>query len=183
MQMNLDIKGAAELAAMLQQLGPRVTRLEVVNALREGARIIRDEAKRRAPVGPEQFTRFRDYDEVTGGRRNVSGQLRSAIKVKTDAYKGGTKRRVVVVVSQKSAGINPHWVEFGTTSQRVAKRGGLMTFVIDGRLIRKKVVAGVRARPFMRPAADAKFAEAVRAIGERLGAGIEKQAQALGKRL
>lgn len=183
MKLQLEIKGAKELDDMLRQLPATVSRRAAVDALRAGARVIRDEARRLAPVGPDGITRKLDYADAQGGVTAAgSGGLRRAIRVRTDTFRGGTLRRVVVVVSNKGAGINPHWIEYGTAATRVAKRKGYMTFVIDGRLIRKREVAGIRERPFMRPAAARKFEEAVKVIGERLGHAIEVEAVRLGKR-
>lgn len=174
MQMAMNIEGAEELNAILRQLPEHVARRASIGALRAGAKVIQEDAKRRAPVGPEAFTKTKDY-ATEARRKSKYGSLRDAIRIKADKYRGGTTRSVVVVVSNKGAGINPHWIEYGTTSTRMAKNGGLMTFVIDGRLIRKRVVAGVRAQPFMRPAADTRAREAIQIIGEYLGREVEKE--------
>lgn len=178
MRIEMTVKGARELDNMLRQLPVSASRKSAGAALRAGAKVIRDEARRLAPVGPPGFTRKADYAGTAAG----SGGLRRAITVKTDRFEGGRRRRVVVVVSAKRAGINPHWIEYGTASQRLAKRGGYMTFVIDGRFVRKKAVAGVKARAFMRGAADTKWSEAVLTIGAVLGRAVELEAAQLGTR-
>jgi HK97 gp10 family phage protein len=182
MKLTFKITGARELNSMLQQLPPYVARQVAGNALRAGARVIQADAKRRAPVGPDYEFRFKDYAEPAVQTKGATpGQLRNAIRVRTDPFKGGTIRKVVVVVSNKRAGINPHWIEYGTAATRTAKTpGGLMTFVIDGKLIRKRSVKGIKADPFMRPAADTQWQEAVNVIGREIGKGIESAAIRLG---
>lgn len=183
MRIEMNVKGAKELDDMLRQLPASVSRKSAGTALREGAKVLRDEARRLAPVGPAGYERKLNYADAAGGKTNVgSGVLRRAISIKTDRFEGGRRRRVVVVVSAKRAGINPHWLEYGTVSQRVAKSGGYMTFVIDGRFVRKKAVAGVKGRAFMRGAADTKWREAVQVIGIALGRAVELEAYNLGTR-
>jgi HK97 gp10 family phage protein len=162
MKLSIDIGNARQFDEMLKQLPANIARRAAGNALRAGARVIRDEARRQVP--------------------RESGKLAKAIKVITGRSTRLDRRRVLVIVTNKDAGINPHWIEYGTVAQRVAKSGGYLTFVIDGKFIRKKSVAGVRAKPFMRPAADAKVGQAVDVIGSVLGEAIEKEATKLGRR-
>ena len=160
MKLTIDITGAKQLDEMLKQLPTAISRRAAGNALRAGGRVIRDEARRQVP--------------------RQSGKLAKAIKVITGRSTRRDTRRVLVIVSQRDAGINPSWIEYGTVAQRVAKSGGFLYFVIDGKLIRKRAVAGIQAKPFMRPAADSKVSEAVGVIGSSLGAAIEKEALKLG---
>ena len=160
MRLSIDISGARELDNMLKQLPVNIAKRAAGNALRAGGRVIRDEARRQAP--------------------RESGKLAKAIKVVTGRSTRADRRRVLVIVTNKDAGVNPHWIEYGTVAQRVAKSGGFLYFVVDGKLIRKRVVAGIKAKPFMRPAADSKVSQAVAVIGSSLGAAIEKEALKLG---
>jgi hypothetical protein len=85
-------------------------------------------------------------------------------------------------VTNAQAGINPHWIEYGTAPVRRPARGEFLYFVIDGKLMRKRSVRGVTARPFMRPAADAGFRSALRVIIDSFGPALEREAVRLAGR-
>ena len=112
MKLSIDISGARELDEMLKQLPPNIARRAAGNALRAGARVIRDQAKVNAPVGPQ----------ATLDGANQPGQLRRSIKVITGKSSQANRRRVLVIVTNKDAGINPHWIEYGTVANRIRKK-------------------------------------------------------------
>lgn len=155
MELKSQIIGADQIDAILRQLPATVARRVAGNALRSGARIIRDKAKQNVPV--------------------QTGDLKKAIRVLTGRGRNAENRIVHVGVFGKESPL-AHIVEFGTTPVRKAKKaGGYMYFVIDGKLMRKKEVRGVKARPFLRPAADAMAREVIDAIGAEIAASIERE--------
>lgn len=171
MKFAFNISGAGEIEDMLAQLPATSMNRVAVPAMRAGGKIIRDEARRLAPKG----------DRESLGGKNRPGQLRRAIKLVVRRTRQKNVRRVVVLVSSIEAGINPHWIEYGTAPIRKAK-GGFLYFQIGGKLIRKKSVRGVSKRPFMRPAADNNASRVRDTIAAELGPAIRREAERLARR-
>lgn len=159
MKLEFKLEGAKEFDAMLKQLPGRVAGRVAANALRAGARIIRDETKIQVPV--------------------LTGELQRSIKVITGRAERRDARIVHVGVFGKESGL-AHIIEFGTGPRIAKDPDGFMTFVVNGQFVRKRAVAALPARPFLRPAADSKVGEALNRIGDVLGDGIEKEALKLG---
>ena len=186
MQMKLEITGTKEFDDLLQQLPAAVQQRAAGTALRAGGRIARDAAKRYAPIGDPSES-VADYGVGSRARalseRGRGGRLRRSIRVITARNRKRNTTEVIVITSQREAGINPHWIEFGTGPRMAKNADGLLTFVVDGKLIRKRSVAGVAAQPFMRPAFDTNVGSITAAIEQALGAGIEREAKRLAGRL
>lgn len=172
MQMTFSVDGLAELDNMLQELPAAVAGRIGSRALREGAKVILAEARRHVPIG----------NRVSLGGENQPGQLLRAIKIVSRRVKAKNRRVVMVTVSSRESGINPHWIEFGTAPIRRAKGDGFLYFTINGKLIRKKWVVGVTAKPFMRPAVDTAAQQAIAAIAQSIGPETEKEAARLAKK-
>ena len=153
MNVTVEVKGLAELQAKLLELPGKVERRVVRKAVSDGAAVVRDEMKARAPV----YT-----GEVSEGHP-PPGTLRNAVFEKFDAENShdGSTTFIVGVrhgksqrhVGKKNRNLDAYyfwWVEFGT--------------------------AKMAAHPFMRPAFDAKRESAAQTIIDDLGRGIEEQA-------
>lgn len=164
MKVAFRIEGAKELDDLLKQLPGRTAGRIGSNALRAGARVIRDEAKRVVPVD--------------------TGDLRDSIKVIT----GRADRRTQRIVHVGSFGPDSrlaHLVEFGTAVHRITAKAGKVLAYISGfqRVFARSVLhPGAKPQPFLRPAGDAKAREALDTMGDVLGVGIEREAAKLGRR-
>lgn len=172
MKFSHKITGLDEVENMLKELPAAAAGNVGRRALRRGCREILVEARRHVPVG----------DRVSLGGANQPGQLLRAIKITEPSENAKGERVMSVVVTNEDAGINPYWVEFGTAPIRKAKGDGYLYFTINGKLIRKKQVAGVKAKPFMRPAADIAGPKAIKAITESLPVELVKEAEKLAKK-
>ena len=95
---DVKIRGAAEMERLLKLLPERVAERVTKNALRAGARVIRDEAKDRVPVD--------------------TGDLRDSVVVRSPT-RGQRKRgaALVVVGFEKPVSRRAHLTEFGTQHQ------------------------------------------------------------------
>ncbi len=145
------ISGGRELDAFLQTLAIKVEKNILRSGLRAGANKFKEGAKAGVPV--------RD------------GVLRQSIRVASGA-KGGTVFAYVKAGSKKAW----YWrfVEFGTSAHViVGKRSGLMR--VGGHFVRTVNHPGARARPFLRPAFDAKASAALVAIGAQIRARLTKE--------
>lgn len=145
------IVGGRQLNDFLQQLAPRVEKNIMRAALRAGANVLKAEAKHEVPV-----------DE---------GDLLASIRVSVKS-KGGT-----IYASVKAGGKKaPHWhlVEFGTHPHKIKpKKAHALT--IGGMVVGEVHHPGARAKPFMRPALDAKSTEAIAAVVAKIRERLTKE--------
>jgi HK97 gp10 family phage protein len=140
----LKLTGFDGLEKALKELPDEVARKVAEQSLRKGARIIADEMKARAPVRQDGRVKKMGKNAKTG---RLPGYLRASIGVRI-------KRGLDAALATLAVGIGPNrrayyasFLEFGTRHEP--------------------------ARPFARPALDAKGDEAVQAIGADMGPRIE----------
>lgn len=137
------IAGGRELDDLLKTLPLKLQKNISRAALRAGAAVMLQEVRTRIPV--------------------ASGDLQRSARITTRAR--GTNISASVKVGNSVAWY-AHLVEFGTRRHRItAKPGSAMRFA--GVTVHSVLHPGTRARPFMRPAAGAGFAAAVRAVGNK----------------
>lgn len=140
---DIEIKGAAELQRALAQLPAKLEARVSRQALRAGAKIIEQEAKARVPVN--------------------EGKLRASIRVSTGIRNGVVNAQVKAGGRKKGDPFYAHFVEFGTKPHEIKPRRFKSLFIAG--LMRKIVQhPGAKAKPFMKPAFDAKAQEAVGAV-------------------
>lgn len=139
------INGGAQVDALLQQLPVEIEQKILRNGLAAGANIIRDEAKGLAP--------------------EKSGEMANDIKTARGTGDGYVYAKVRL--SGKHAFLGK-FMEYGTAAHMIWVRSK-ESLVIDGVPIGKHVWnPGVAPHPFMRPALDARAAQAVQAVGDYL---------------
>lgn len=145
------VKGLSELQAFLDALPAKMESNIMRAALRQGANVVRDEAKANVPV--------------------KSGLLRAGLKVSTSS------RRGVVTAKVKATGKHAYlarWIEYGTAAHQIKPKmarsllfGGIFAESIDH--------PGAAAKPFMRPALDTRAQAALLAVGEAIKKRLTKQ--------
>lgn len=146
---DVNVKGMKELHEALQTLPVKLERNVMRAAINAGARVLRDEARMRAPV--------------------KSGELRAGIRVKSSNVKNGTITGGITTAGTKAkpGAWYAHFVEFGTAAHVIrAKPGKFLAF--GGGLYTQVNHPGARAQPFMRPALDAKGQAAVQAVADKV---------------
>jgi HK97 gp10 family phage protein len=181
-EVQLRVQGLADLKAALAGLAKNLRRRALRNALAAGARVIRDEARRRAPVLDPRKPRSQAA-AIKGWRK--AGTIRRAISVRTSKFasRGGDVGVFVNVRPAKkgSRGAkNPNdpyywrWQEFGWTP--ASKRTG--GFGKKGAKFRRHLnkIGAPKAQPgrFFMKAASAKLEDALRAFEASLGPQIQK---------
>lgn len=139
------IGGGRELDALLQSLPVKMEKNINRSALRAGAAVMLKEVRERIPV--------------------ASGALRDSARITTRAKGAGVSASVKVGNFQAWYA---HLVEFGTRPHVIKPKepGGALQF--GGQTTRSVQHPGTRARPFMRPAADAGFVPAVAAVKAKI---------------
>lgn len=137
---EFNVKGLADLQKLLNELPAKVERNVMRGALRAGANVIKDEAKRSI--------------------NSHSGELAKSLKVSARA-RGGR-----VTASVRPKGKNAYiarFVEYGTRPHKIrAKNGGLL---LGNEFVSEVDHPGARPHPFLRPALDSQAKEATVAVG------------------
>jgi len=122
------------------------------DALRAGMEKIAEEAKANVPV--------------------ASGLMRDGLTISTDS-KGSVVTASLTVKGKH--GPLAHMIEFGTAAHRInAKKGGVLSF--GGGAYQHVDHPGAQAKPFMRPALDARADDAVAAVAQYINEHIEAKA-------
>jgi HK97 gp10 family phage protein len=155
MASQLNITGGKELAEFLKTLPAKLERNVMRGAMRAGAKVVADEAKRNVP------TRM--------------GALKKSIRVSSKTNKG------MVSASAKAGNkkvFYASWVEFGTAPHKIVAQKMFLRFKAkDGKMVTTYSVnhTGAISKPFMRPALDSKAADSIRAVGQYVKQRMTKQ--------
>lgn len=154
---EVSLSGFHELEKRLKDLPARIGGKILARAVIAGAGVIRDEAKRLCPKN--------------------EGTLAKSIRA---TRKKGTKQGEIVYLIKPGRGKKAnawyaHLIEFGTAAHIIrAKKKKVLAAngTVYGKVVRHP---GTHPRPFLRPAFDTKWREAIEKIRERLGQGIMKE--------
>lgn len=160
------ISGGLQLDELLKTLPKKLERNVMRAALREGGVVMREEARRRAPVD--------------------DGLLRKSIRVSTRSQKGSLYASVkagnkkAFYAHMVEYGTRPHLIQVDDRDRGINARTGQRISVttinrqrrslsIAGNLIGPSVMhSGARPKPFMRPTADHSFRAAIKAFDRKL---------------
>ena len=160
---TVGIAGAAEMERLLKLLPEKVAERVTKNALRAGARVIRNEAKARSADDPE---------------------LSGAVVVRSPTQRERRKGAALVVVGiEQPVSRRAHLREFGTGPHTIrTKRKGVLADKETGAVFGTEVQhPGTPAEPFLRPAVDEGGKRAIDAIGKSMARGIDREAKKLAK--
>ena len=165
MARNVHIAGAEELAALLKLLPKNIERNIMRSALRYGARVIANEAKKNITT------------EDTGAlKRSVRTSSRSQRGTVFAYARAGGKRSGA---KKDQAAFYAAFIEYGSAAHLIKpKKTNFLSFIAkDGRRVTTKLVShpGIKARPFMRPEFDAKADAAVAAVANRIRQRLSKE--------
>lgn len=160
---DVVVKGLAELQKVLESLPAKIEMNVMRGAIRAGAKVIKDEAKRLCPVGSGQLP-----------AGETPGALQDSIHV------SARNRQGVVTASIKAGGgrvYYAHMVEYGTARHFIKPKNRKSLFIAG---VFKEVIdhPGAKKHPFMRPALDGKAQEAVETaaqyVRDRLPTEVDK---------
>lgn len=181
---TVQIHGLAELQRSLDQLPAKIEANVLRGALRAGANVIADEARRLVPVN--------------------TGQLRESIRVSVRPFPGGklvatvkaggrfkvyASGKAIKGAAYKTAGAGgkpayhapfyAHFVEFGTARHWIKPKSRKSLFIAG---LLKELVdhPGARPKPFMRPAFDTKARAAIEAMADYIRTRLPKEFKKLG---
>lgn len=156
---TVRIEGLAELNRALRELPQRIANRGLRTAVYAGAKVIRDEARHRAPKAAQSL----------GIKQPPAGTLkRSVIMKHIRELSGGGRQTFYVLVRQ------------GKKYRNQGKRGNLSQDAWYWRFVEFGTVK-MSARPFLRPAFDMKKNDALTAIKTRLAERIEQAAREIKK--
>jgi len=156
MQLDVDVKGLAEIERKLKLLPERVGNNAMRRALRKGANVIRDAARANAKRIDDPETREQIWKNiaVSGGGRKRERQA-GGVMMRV-GVRGGARPLKKGTDTGLPGGNTTHWrfVEFGTSE--------------------------ARAQPFMRPAAASSAGAAYQAFAAAAPAEIDKELRKMG---
>lgn len=154
----IHVQGLDQLARALRGLPTRVARNSLRGAVYAGAKLIRDEARLKAPVASE-----------AQAKQEPPGTLRRSVIMKQIPQLSNNERQTFFVT-----------VRHGKKYRNQGKRGGLSQDAWYWRFVEFGTVK-MAARPFLRPAFESKKHQALAAIKNRLSERIEQAVQELRK--
>lgn len=179
----VHVTGLAELQKALDQFPAAVERNIMRGALRAGASVIAEEARRLVPVNTGQLREsIRVSVRVSNGRIIASVKAGGRYKVysRSKAIKGAAYRTAKPGGGfEYHAPFYAHFVEFGTASHAIAAKTGKGLFV-NGQMIHSVNHPGARPKPFMRPAFHSKAQAAVEAMADYMRERIPREWKKLG---
>jgi len=159
MEIATRIDGLQELARACRELPDRIGRSALRQATSAGAKLVRDDAKTKAPI----------YTGPVSQGHPPPGTLRKQIYMKRDNGSSGPQKQVFIVA-----------VRSGKKFQSVGKKGAnqdayYWRFVEFG-------TVKMTARPYLRPAFEAQKMNAVTAIANVLRERIDAEARNLNRK-
>lgn len=154
----IHVQGLDQLARALKELPMRVARNSLRGAVYAGAKLIRDEARLKAPVASNPLA-----------NKEPPGTLRRSVIMKQIPQLSNNERQTFFVT-----------VRHGKKYRNQGKRGNLSQDAWYWRFVEFGTVK-MAARPFLRPAFESKKHQALAAIKNRLSERIEQAVQELRK--
>lgn len=156
---TLNVKGLSELIKFMDEFPAKLQRNVMRGAMRAAAVEVKGTVVANAPEGPPSTEGASKY-----GQRQ--GDLKSTIRVSVRIIGGKVVAKVVAGGTAKSGAPTLNeavWNEFGTRPHTIAAVSGALK--IGDRFVGSVEHPGAAPHPFMRPALDAKAADAVVAAG------------------
>jgi HK97 gp10 family phage protein len=156
----VKVEGLAELAKALRELPDRVAKNGLRVSVYAGAKVIRDEARLRAPKATESL----------GPNQPPPGTLKRSVIMKHIPELSSLTRQTFFVT-----------VRHGKKYRNQGKKGNLSQDAWYWRFV-EFGTRKMRARPFLRPALESKRHDAVQAMKERLAERVELEAKNLNRK-
>lgn len=157
---TFKIEGLAELGKALRELPARVARNGLRVSVYAGAKVVRDEARARAPKAEQSL----------GPNQPPPGTLKRSVIMKHIPELSSLTRQTFFVT-----------VRHGKKYRKQGKKGNLSQDAWYWRFV-EFGARKMRARPFLRPALEAKRREAWQAMKDRLRERIELEASKLSRK-
>ena len=154
---DVHVTGLKELNMFLQALPVKMERAILRAALKQGAKVIANQAKTNVPVNKPSDTNLKKY----GG---YAGALKDSIRIGSRSKKGTAIGYVRAGGQKTKKGADvyyAHWVEYGTKPHANGRRGWHP--------------GATRNKPFLRPAADTERSRAVIAVGNWIKHRLEQR--------
>jgi len=157
---TFKIEGLAELGKALRELPERVARNGLRVSVYAGAKVVRDEARARAPKAVQSL----------GPNQPPPGTLKRSVIMKHIPELSSLTRQTFFVT-----------VRHGKKYRKQGKKGNLSQDAWYWRFV-EFGTRKMRARPFLRPALEARRREAGQAMKDRLSERIEMEASKLSRK-
>lgn len=178
---TIKIDGLAELNRRLQQLDRKVASRISRSAVTAAGILIRNEARLRAPVNKATSTNFKQFPgtlrrAITFGfdrKRSRNGLWIGRVFVRSGG--DGAKAR------SKFDAYYWRFVEFGTKGHKIRIKNRKVLSDGGGTFFGREVnIPAIPARPFLRPAAEARARDAVEAMASQIRNGLYRAERGMG---
>jgi len=171
--LNYELTGVDSLVKRLEALDEKVKKKTLLVACRKAANLLRKDMRARAPKSAKKLNTIFYYDK--NGRLRVfkiTGVARQRDKSSSAFRASGHLRRHLRVrrLSQREHGQGPNAVVFRVYATKSAWYARIVEFGSGS----SKGHRGMRPRPFMRPAMDAKFAEMSQIFAEAIKTAVSR---------
>ena len=151
---DVKVNGLAALEQALQELPAKISRNILRSALRQGGKVIAEQAKTLSP--------------------KRTGKLRDSIRVKTRITAGQPVATISAGGNKRGDAFYAQIVEFGSKAHLIKpKKGKALAFAGGAHGVVHH--PGAHAKPFMRPALDSAAQAAVLAFGEQIRKRLTKE--------
>ena len=157
---TVKVEGLAELGKALRELPGRVAKNGLRASVYAGAKVVRDEARAQAPKAAQSL----------GANQPPPGTLKRSVIMKHIPELSSLTRQTFFVT-----------VRHGKKYRKQGKKGNLSQDAWYWRFV-EFGTRKMRARPFLRPALEAKRREAGQAMKDRLSERIEMEASKLSRK-
>lgn len=162
-ELDIKIEGLAELDRKLRGMTDNLAQRALRNAVRAGATVVLRDMRTRVPVGPAHFEH--------GTKKHSTKHLRDALRIST-RFSGLTAS---ASVTPGKAAFLANWLErTGAKAHRIPKRGNQSHFVPGIGWVKPFTHPGMKPRPFMLPAFNASWQQALEKFTEVLKEQIAK---------
>jgi len=168
---SMSLSGVPELLEAFKALGHVGTRQALTGALKKGAEVVAERARRYAPRGKEFASKRPLHTTII---------VRTTLSASQKRKRGARRAEAEVFVG--SSAPHAHLVEFGHALVKARDEGevGLRGRRGAKKLVpvkTKRVIGHVPAYPFIRPAYDATKVQATKVVFEELGNELKKVAR------
>lgn len=186
---SVRIDGIADLREACRQLPEKIQNNIMRGALRAAGNVIADEARRRVPARTGQL-KASIRVSVRNTLNGVIASVKAGDRFRVFKGKGKSIKGAAYRTARAGGGFNystpfyAHFVEFGTRPHIIKPRfARRLAFVVASRVVSVPQVKhpGAKPRPFMGPAFDAKWHDALAAVETYMAKRLPIEAAKLNK--
>lgn len=186
---SVRIDGIAALREACRQLPEKIQNNIMRGALRAAGNVIADEARRRVPARSGQL-KASIRTSVRPMKLGIVASVKAGDRFRVFKGKGSVNKKVAYRTARSGGGFNyhapfyAHFVEFGTKPHLIKPRHGKrLFFAVASKVVSVPMVKhpGAAPRPFLGPAFNAKWRDALQVVEDYLAKRLPIEAEKLNR--